>query len=232
VGRNGLTVWGSHGFAPPLPHRKTIPPGAENAPLARAARDAAPASAIVTDDATPMGLNGDPIGFAIALPILGREQSPLILYAENTSQMSAADAAVAERIAEIVGDHLAVRLRTRRPASAEAPHAPPRQAPRVKFQESTRIAIDGEPSRLIDLSVLGAQVLTPHAIQPDGFVRLLIPSDRGSLSCEARVVWVLAEGQENGGAMYRAGVQFTEVDASAFDSFCRQYGVAEPTIKH
>ena len=200
VGRQGLTVWGSQGFDPPLPNRKAVPPGTGNSPLMRAALDALtraelgakPVTAIAKDDETLLGLTGEAMSYAVALPIVGKEQSALILYAEEAARTSSAEAAVAGRTAEIIGDHLAHRLRTRRPAAAAAQptHAPARQAPRVKFEESAKIAIDGEPSRLVDLSVLGAQVVTPHAIRPDGFVRLLMPSDRGSLSCEARVVWV------------------------------------------
>jgi hypothetical protein len=236
VGRQGLTVWGSHGFDPPLPHRKAVPPAGADSPLMRAAADASPATAMAGDDETPLGLNGEPVGFAIALPITGKDQSPLVLYGEATARMSPAEAAVAEAMAEIMADYLGHRLRARRSAAASAAPAVynrARQAPRVKCQESVKVAIDGEPSRLVDLSVHGAQVVTPHAVRPDGVVELLIPGDRSSLSCEARVVWVLVEpGQEREGALYRAGVQFTEVDEAAFEAFCRKYGIAEPTIKH
>jgi hypothetical protein len=119
VGRQGLTVWGSHGFDPPLPNRKAVPPGVGNSPLMRAALDALtraeidvkPATVLAGKDKTPLGLTGEPISYAIAMPIVGKEQSALILYAENTARTSAAEAALAGKTAEIIGDHLAHRLR-------------------------------------------------------------------------------------------------------------------------
>jgi hypothetical protein len=231
----GCTVWGSRGFDPPLQNRKALIPLTADSPLVRALADSKPVTVRVTDGEELFGVSGGPIGYAIALPIVAQDRCLVMLYAENPPELSNGDPSVAEKIAEILADLLGQRLRPRGTASATAPpqYSPARQAPRVKIQEGTSVAVDGAPSKLLDLSTLGAQVLSPRAIRPNRSVRLQLPSDTGALSCEARVVWVLVEpGLDHQKALYRAGVQFTDVDTPELEAFFSQHGVLEPAIRH
>jgi aspartate oxidase len=64
-------------------------------------------------------------------------------------------------------------------------------------------------------------------------VRLQLPSGAGALSCEARVVWVLVEQcQDRQSALYRAGVQFTDVAPPELEAFFSQHGISETSIRH
>jgi len=235
VGQQGFTVWGSRGFEPPLQSRKATIPLSADSPLARALADWKPATVQATDGKELLGLSGSPIGYAIALPTVTKDQSAVMLYAENPPESSNGDRSVAEKIAEILADHLGQRLGPRRTASAAVPPpgSPTRQAPRSKIQEGTNVTVDGAKSTLVDLSILGAQVLSPRAIKPNRSVRLQLPNDGGGLSCEARVVWVLVEQcQGNKNPVYRAGVQFTRVDTPQIEAFFSQHGIFEPAIRH
>lgn len=238
-GPQGLTVWGSRGFDPPLQRRKAVIPATADSPLARALADCRVATVTAAEGGEPSGLSGSPIGYAIALPVMAKDRCAVILYAENRPECPDSDASVAASIAEILADHLGQRLTPRRAASAaavpppQAPHTPARQACRVRIQDGTNVAVDGATSRLVDLSILGAQVLSPRAIRPNGSVRLLLPDERGGLSCNARVVWVVVERDEpDAHALYRAGVQFTDADAQAVEAFFRQHGIGDPAIRH
>ena len=184
------------------------------------------------------GGSGNPIAYAIALPIVAQDRATVMLYAENPPEASSSDSRVAEKIAEILVDHLAQRLRPRKAAAVAAtadqpPHVPARQARRVKLQEGTDVAVDGARATLVDLSTRGAQVLSPRAVKPNSSVRLQVPTEAGALSCEARVVWVLVEKrQDHKHALYRAGVQFTDIAAPEFEAFFSQHGVLDNAIRH
>jgi hypothetical protein len=235
VGPQGCTVWGSRGFDPPLQNRKALIPVNADSPLTRALADKKPASVSVTDGEGLSGVSGSPIGYAIALPIMAQDQCIGMLYAENPPESSIGDPEVAEKIAEILADHLGLRLRPRGAASAAAPpqYSRERQASRVKIQQGTSVAVDGTDGTLVDLSTLGAQVLSPRAIRPNRTVQLQLPSETGTLACEARVVWVVAEpGRDRQKALFRAGVQFTDVNAPELEAFFSQHGVFEPAIRH
>jgi hypothetical protein len=230
----GCTVWGSRGFDPPLESRRAVIPLTDDALLRRGLDEWKPATMQDTDGDGLVGLSGLPIAYAIALPIMPQDKGAVMLYAENPPE-SREDASVAEAIAGIILDHLGQRLRPRKAGSA--PEPPPylrvRQARRVKIQDGADVAVDGAHSTLVDLSTHGAQVLSSRAIRPNCSVRLQLPSNSGALSCEARVVWVLVEqGQDTQNALYRAGVQFTDVDMSELESFFAQHGLAEPSIRH
>jgi PilZ domain len=229
----GLRVWGSRGFDPPL--RKAMIPLTADSPLTRALADRKPATVKATDGEGLSGLSDSPISYAIALPIVTKDRCEVILYAENSPEASNGNASVGEKIAEILADRVSQRVRSTGTASEAEPsrYAPTRQARRVKILESINVAVDGAPGTLVDLSTLGAQVVSPRAIRPNRSVRLLLPSDQGGLSCEARVVWVCVEqGQANNHALYRAGVQFTDVDAPELDAFFSQHSIFEPAIRH
>jgi len=231
----GCTVWGSRGFDAPLESRRSVIPLTEDALLRRGLDEWKPATTQDTDGDGLVGLSGQPIAYAIALPIVPQDKGAIMLYAENPPESSREDASVGEAIAGIILDHLGQRLRPRKTGAAAEP--PPylrvRQARRVKIQDGGDVAVDGAHSTLVDLSTHGAQVLSPRAIRPNCSVRLQLPSTSGALSCEARVVWVLVEqGQDPQNALYRAGVQFTDVDPPELEAFFAQHGLTEPSIRH
>ena len=231
----GCTVWGSRGFDPPLESRRAVIPLTDDALLRRAQQEWKPATMQDTDGDGLVGLSGLPVVYAIALPIMPQDKGAVMLYAENPPEWSREDVSVAEAIAGIILDQLGQRLRPRK--TGAPPEPPPylrvRQARRVKIQDGADVAVDGAHSTLVDLSTHGAQVLSSRAIKPNCSVRLQLPSSSGALSCEARVVWVLVEqGRDAKHALYRAGVQFTDVDMSELESFFAQHGLAEPSIKH
>jgi hypothetical protein len=229
------TVSGSRGFDQPLESRRAVIPLNEDALLRRSLDEWKPATIQDTSGDGLVGLSGHPITYAIALPIVPQDKGAIMLYAENPPGSSSGDTSVAEAIAGVIADHLGQRLRPRKTGAATEP--PPylrvRQARRVKIQDGGGVAVDGAHSTLVDLSTHGAQVLSPRAIRPNCSVRLQLPSTSGALSCEARVVWVLVEqGQDPQNALYRAGVQFTDVDTPELEAFFAQHGLAEPSIRH
>ena len=115
------------------------------------------------------------------------------------------------------------------PAPAGAPaegkgvpaNAPVRAAKRHAMSGEVDIQIDGNPSKLIDLSTTGAQILSPGALKPNRLVTVLLPVGEGRLACKAKIMWSRLEPGRTGGMWYRAGVSFTSADQKAIEEFLK-----------
>jgi len=83
-------------------------------------------------------------------------------------------------------------------AVAEAPqvHAAPldqrgtRRAPRFRMADGLELQIDGNPASLVDLSVVGAQVVSPTILRPNQRVRVQLPDGPRSIRFSAAVAWL------------------------------------------
>jgi hypothetical protein len=93
-----------------------------------------------------------------------------------------------------------------------------RVAKRVQFKGETEIQIDGAPGKLVDLSMSGAQFLTPSAMKPNRLVKVSLPLGDNVVACKAKVMWSRLE-PRGGQLWYRAGVSFTSVDEAALEAF-------------
>src|SRR5262249_30357129 len=52
-----------------------------------------------------------------------------------------------------------------------------RRAPRVRVRAGVELQLDGNPASVIDLSTVGAQVISPTVLRPNQKVRITVPSD-------------------------------------------------------
>lgn len=229
----GLVVWRSRGFDPPLP-AKSVLRVAPGSPLARAVAEWQTSVLVAGNGNRPSGLAKTPIDYAIALPVVNPGRGSAIVYAENPPGF-AGDSMVAGKIAEILAWHVRHRLQIKGSgAAADGQSASStRRAARVRIKSGTTVVVNDAKSVLIDLSTLGAQVLSPHVIHPNASVRLVLPSETGGLSCSARVVWVVLERRpEDSQGFYRAGVQFTDVKTGELEGFFARHGLLNPAIRH
>jgi hypothetical protein len=101
-----------------------------------------------------------------------------------------------------------------------------RREPRYRARPGVEIQLDGNPVTLIDVSIIGAQVLSPAALRPDQRVRLTVPRDEGPLRFRGMVAWArfeLPKAGERRGPHYRAGVEFLDADRELMDAFCQEH---------
>jgi hypothetical protein len=117
----------------------------------------------------------------------------------------------------------------RRPAPPEA-QLPPRvrqpgvrRAARVRIAEGIEVPVDGDLARLLDLSILGAQVVAPFALKPNQRVRLSFADGRGVVRCLGSVAWASFEMPQNLPPRYRAGIEFNGANAEALSLFCEKH---------
>lgn len=85
---------------------------------------------------------------------------------------------------------------------------PVRRARRVKLPSGIEMIVDGRATRLIDLSTLGAQVLSPTILRPNQIVRIFIPDSKTVVRVAAGIAWSALELRN--AARYRAGLEFRE----------------------
>ena len=93
-----------------------------------------------------------------------------------------------------------------------------RRAPRFAMREGHEITIDGNVAAMLDLSIGGAQVLSPIVLKPNQRVRLGLPGQGAPLRLRAAVAWARFE-MPSGVARYRAGLQFIGADAVTIERY-------------
>jgi hypothetical protein len=81
-----------------------------------------------------------------------------------------------------------------------------RRAQRVRIKDGVEIAIDGNPAALIDLSTVGAQVVSPTVLKPNQRVRVTM--ENGKVKCAGAVAWAAFEMPKGMPTRYRAGIDW------------------------
>jgi chromosome segregation ATPase len=104
--------------------------------------------------------------------------------------------------------------------SAEAPSLipPTRRTERQLVPGDVEVQIDDLPAILVDLSVNGAQILSPTALKPNRAVTLLLPVGERAVLCKGKVVWARLEASSEA-LRYRGGIFFTHVEQRAIEAF-------------
>ena len=99
------------------------------------------------------------------------------------------------------------------PVAVEAPPAArpdrtgTRRAERVAIAKSIEVLIDGNPATLVNISVVGAQVLSPSLLRPNQHVRMSLVDAARPIRFNGVVAWAAFEMPKEG-PRYRAGVNF------------------------
>jgi hypothetical protein len=109
-------------------------------------------------------------------------------------------------------------------ATADAPRLDwqgTRRAPRFRVKAGVELQLDGNPAAVIDLSTVGAQVISPTVLRPNQKVRITIPVDDLMMRFRGAIAWAKFELPKAPvkAPQYRAGVEFTDADAKAIDDF-------------
>ena len=86
-----------------------------------------------------------------------------------------------------------------------------RRAPRFRVPDLHAI-IDGNPALVIDISMIGAQVVSATALRPNQRIRVSLQGDQG-LRFNAAVAWATFELPVEG-PRYRAGIQFHDANSA------------------
>ena len=122
------------------------------------------------------------------------------------------------------------------PEAAEAPNGAPapsldhrgtRRVARYRMGEGTEAQVDGASAQVIDLSLIGAQVVTATALRPQQRVRITLADHAGVVRCNGAIAWASFE-IPNSTPRYRAGIEFTDAQAPAIEAFRRRHQLGTP----
>jgi hypothetical protein len=98
-----------------------------------------------------------------------------------------------------------------------------RRVARHRVRGGIDAKVDGIPVVLIDLSTLGAQVISPAVMRPNQRVQVAITDPVGSFACRATVAWANFERARKGvDPSYRAGLEFLTADHAAVEGICKR----------
>lgn len=97
-----------------------------------------------------------------------------------------------------------------------------RRAPRYRMPDTSEVLVDGNRGTLVDLSTLGAQILTATVLKPNQRVRVSLADEVTTTRCSATVVWAAFEIPKGMSPRYRAGLDFIEPDIPAFDAYIKR----------
>src|SRR5829696_3212810 len=98
-----------------------------------------------------------------------------------------------------------------------------RRAPRHRIREGVEIQLDGNPVQVVDLSQVGAQVVSQTILRPNQRVRVSMPNDDFVMRFRGAIAWAKFElPQPSEPPRYRAGVEFADADGTAVESYCQK----------
>jgi hypothetical protein len=145
-----------------------------------------------------------------------------------------ADPALSRVVLEVVAAGASATIAAVPVVTATQPAAAPaqsldtrgtRRAPRTTIRDAMDIVVDGAAVRLVNLSVLGAQVLSSGVLKPNQKVRVSLVDESGSIRMAAVIAWARYELPQTGRptAQYRAGLDFLDANTAAVGAFADRH---------
>ncbi len=115
--------------------------------------------------------------------------------------------------------------------AAAAPAQPPapldqrgtRRSPRFRIVGQVEVLVDGNLAMLVDLSAIGAQVLSPTVLKPNQRLRMALSDEHSSVRFNASVAWASFEIPKNTTPRYRAGIEFIDADKAAVNAYLARH---------
>jgi hypothetical protein len=80
------------------------------------------------------------------------------------------------------------------------------------------VMVDGNPATLIDLSLEGAQIISPTTLKPNQRVRLTLPIGLVPIRVIGEIAWAMFE-MPRSGPRYRAGIALVDPDTTVIQRF-------------
>ena len=116
-------------------------------------------------------------------------------------------------------DGAAIAVAAPAPASAPLDFHGTRRAPRIRIVDGVEVTIDGNLATLVDLSIVGAQVVSSTVLKPNQRIRMSMADEKKPIRFSAGVAWASFELAKTG-PRYRAGIEFFDAEADAVQKFC------------
>lgn len=83
-----------------------------------------------------------------------------------------------------------------------------RRAPRIDIRDGVEVAVDGNPAMLVNLSTVGAQVVSSTVLKPNQRVRVIMGDGKAAVRCRGAIAWAAFEMPKGMPTRYRAGIDW------------------------
>jgi PilZ domain len=114
-----------------------------------------------------------------------------------------------------------------RPAAAEIVGT--RRVPRFMVRDSLDVTVESGCAHLVDISVLGAQVVSLPVLRPGQKIKVSLPDTDDTLNVIAQVAWSLFERpQLQVEPHYRVGLEFTDAAQQALEGYRQRHCADQP----
>jgi hypothetical protein len=111
----------------------------------------------------------------------------------------------------------------------QATAANTRRACRFQVLESLNAVVENGQANLVNVSILGAQVLSRPALRPTQKVKIVLPDSDDVVRLTAHVAWSTFEQVQPGTQPhYRAGMEFTDAAQEILEKYCRRHCSQSP----
>lgn len=106
-----------------------------------------------------------------------------------------------------------------------------RRVPRIRMRQGIDVQIDGATASLVDLSTMGAQVLSTSVLKPRQRVRVVLAVEPYLIRAIGTIAWALYEIPKGGmPPRYRAGLEFASADPEPLLQFCIEQAAEAPAV--
>jgi hypothetical protein len=104
-----------------------------------------------------------------------------------------------------------------------------RRVPRFPVRDSLDVMVESGCAHLIDISVLGAQVVSLRVLRPGQKIKVSLPDTDDTLNVVAQVAWSLFErAQLQVEPHYRVGLEFTNAAQQALEGYRQRQCASQP----
>ncbi len=98
-----------------------------------------------------------------------------------------------------------------------------RRAARTRIKDAVEVAVDGNPAALVDLSMVGAQVVSATVLKPNQRVRVIMGDGRAAIRSSGAIVWAAFEMPKGMPTRYRAGIDWgMTAESSSIEAFAEK----------
>ena len=104
-----------------------------------------------------------------------------------------------------------------------------RRAPRFLVQDIADALAEGSSIQVVDLSVLGAQIISQPMMRPNQKIKVGLPDAMGAMQLTASVAWSIFEKPAASPAPhFRVGMEFSDATKEALEDYCKRHCSLEP----
>jgi len=104
-----------------------------------------------------------------------------------------------------------------------------RRVPRFSPQDVAQALAEGSEIKIVNLSVMGAQIISQPLMRPNQKLKVGLPDENGTLLVTASVAWsVFEKPAKQAEPHFRVGMEFNDALREALEDYCKRHCLPDP----